>query len=574
MIMQTPSTQASFPLLFHVNDNRWLHLQTAFASAIRELAANDYEQYRDSRQAVERYFVQVAILDGQPPIVSDHDAKAILDAIFYAEEQVVHQADTDEEAVRRIGRHTREFFADHLLEKHLQYLDDADARGVEGARELAHCLGMQDRFSTDKAHMRFMKKIAIYREVRSFVHLPELSLSSVKIRKRAGSRAQRGNLWSYDRRQKYEYLEGLADENKVCPAFSEADLEFLISQSSLEMLQKKTSLLLEEIGYVEPNRLKANYSRLRDHLQRSKQRMSDYQRRRELLLKLGANEQQIDYISARATYQTMENLMKLADGNLAISDLMGGKRTIRKLLRRKGKAQSDAELGLIQYLTEVEGISKRIATAYARTRKNHSMEHLKETVHFLKENYRHFYREQWGFAIKEPILRRALELGLSRNRLSKRSLSAKDFLADLRRASSEEEAKMVLEQDNMDPQLRRSVLAPLREVLDYETDTDTRKQLFFIYEQFCQHGLCIPKDKLKQVCLENKHLFTSQRKVQDALEILNGAYHALGQHGEVLCILPDYLDMPELHQSLQNQNLQSKQGSQIKKTKPALPTSS
>ncbi|MGC9328674.1 MAG: hypothetical protein ACP5I1_13645, partial [Candidatus Hinthialibacter sp.] len=238
-------------------------------------------------------------------------------------------------------------------------------------------------------------------------------------------------------------------------------------------------------------------------------------------------------------------LLKLANGRLAISDLMGGKRTIRKLLRRRGQAQSKAEAAISRYLIDEEGVSRSIAESYARTRKNHSLQHLKKTLSFLKENYQRFYRNHWGFPIHQNVLRRALELGLSRQKLSKRALTAKDFTADLRRALALEEAQVVKEQNHLTADARRTALAPLKEVLDYETDTYTRKQLYFIYEQFCHYGLCIPKDQLKQICLKNSGLFPTVRKVQDALEILNSAYRAVGQNGEHLYVLPDYLELPK-----------------------------
>ena len=249
-------------------------------------------------------------------------------------------------------------------------------------------------------------------------------------------------------------------------------------------------------------------------------------------------------ISARATYQTMQNLLKLAKGKIAISDLMGGKRTIKKLLRRQGQAKSSAEEAISRYLQTEEGISRRVAESYARTRKNHSLEHLQQTLNFLKDNYRRFYRNHWGFPIHDNVLRRALEFGLSRQKLSKRALSSRDFMQDLRKALAKEETRIVREQSHLDAAARRAALAPLKEVLDYETDTDTKKQLYFIYEQFCRYGLCIPKDKLKEICLQHPNLFPSARKVQDALEILNGAYRCIGQHGESLCVLPDYLELP------------------------------
>jgi len=543
MAKTSAASTSSFPLTFGLDITPWENWVSVFRKVLETIASQPNRTYLQSKTSVHEYFEQNPLAFHQP-IAHDEDAKAVLDTVFRAEESLIRENPSQEELYRRVGRHVREHMAGLLLREHLSYLQGVLERNREGAVELAQRLNVLDRFEGKKSLERFRKKISLYHEVGSFVHAAELTLSTVKVKARSSARAQRGNLWPVDRRGKYEFLENLADQGKVVPPFTEADLEFLVSQSSLEMLHKKTELLLEELNFVEPNRLKANYSRLRDHLIRSKQRKTDFERRRELLLKLGATVQQVDYISARATYQTMKNLLKLANGKLAISDLMGGKRTIRKLLRRRGKAQSRAEIQITQYLIKEEGIDRQVAEAYARTRKNHSLAHLKQTVQFLKENYERFYRNHWGFPIQKNVLRRALELGLSRQKLSKRALSAKDFINDLRRSLALEEALVVKEQSNLTPDARRQALTPFKEVLDYETDTFTRKQLYFIYEQFCRYGLCIPKDKLKQICMQNSDLFPSPRKVQDALEILNGAYRAIGQLGEQLCVLPDYLRLP------------------------------
>ncbi len=545
MVKQPTNEKFEYPLTFDSETKAWEALKPFLTDALRELSQNSAASYSQSHKAVKKFF-EKNHLTFPHPIVTDQEAKALLDTVFEIQEELIHHNQEEEQTLKRYGRHVREYLADYLLEVHLQYLDKMLGKGIEdGIEVLAKQLNVEDRFESHKALKRLEKKISLYREVGSFIHAQELSLSAVKVRSRSEARAKRGNLWTTDRREKYAFLEQLADDKKVCPPFTEEDLEFLVSQSSIDMLQKKTDLLLNELGYVEPNRLKANYSRLYDHLQRSKLRQSDYNRRRDLLLKLGATQDQVDYISARATYQTMKNLLKLANGKLAISDLMGGKRTITKLLRRKGKAKSNAEIMITNYLVQHENISRSIAQNYARTRKNHSLEHLKKTLNFLKENYRRMYRSHWGFPIQENVLQRALEQGLSRQKLSKRALTTKDFINDLRRALALEEALVVKEQDKLTPEARRVALTPLKEVLDYETDTDTRKQLYFIYEQFCRYGFCIPKDKLKQICLKNAGLFPTTRKVRDALEILNGAYRAIGQHGETLCVLPDYLRLPK-----------------------------
>lgn len=543
MNKKSEKREAVYPLTFQTDTSKWEVLSGTFTCILSQLAKKSIELYKDSHLAVETALAKDPIKFEQP-IAHDEDAQAILDVVFESEQKLIEAEPEREETYRRLGRHIREHLSDRLLNEHLKFVDKI-FKDKDAPSQLANLLGIDDHFESEKSLARLMKKIQIYRDVESFIHIAELSLSSIKIRTRSSARAKRGNLWPIDRREKYQYLESLADGGNTCPPFTEADLEFLVSQSSLDMLKKKVDLLMNELGFIEPNRLKANYSRLRDHLQRSKQRRSDHDLRRQLLNQMGATPDQIDYISARATYQTMKNLLRLANGNLAISDLMGGKRTIRKLLRRRGKSKSQAEIAITRHLIKVEGLDRRVAEAYARTRKNHSIEHLMRTINFLKENYRRFYRAHWGFRIRDNVLRRALELGLSRNKLSKRSLATKDFLNDLRRALALEEALVVKEQDRLTAEDRRLALEPLKEVLDYETDTDTRKQLYFIYEQFCSIGLCIPKDKLKQTCMKNSKLFPTQRKVQDALEILNGAYRAIGQHGETLCVLPDYIKLPQ-----------------------------
>jgi hypothetical protein len=532
------------PLTFGMDTSRWQSIKPFFINGLETIVAKHPATYEESKKAIAAYFDQHAFHLPEL-IVKDEDAKEILDTVHEVELALIAKHQILDETYRKTARHFREHLADVLLDKHQHDLKQLLKRGEEGQQELAMRLNLSEHFSGKKSLLRLAKKINLYLEVGSFVHGPELTLSTVKVKTRSKARAERGNLWAKDRREKYLYLEEQADEDRVCPAFTEIDLEFLVSQSSITMLKKKTELLLHELGVIEPNRLKANYSRLKDHLQRSKQRKNDYQLRRELLEKMGASEEQIEYISARATYQTMKNLLRLANGKIAISDLMGGKRTIKKLLRRGGKAQSQAEISISNYLVEVEKIDRQIATNYARTRKNHSVEHLQQTVSFLKENYRQLYKAHWGFDIRDNVLRRALELGLSRTKLSKRALSTKDFVNDLRKASSQVETTAVKKCDTLNKDARRIALTPLKEVLDYETDTDTRKQLYFIYELFCDYGFCITKDKLKEFCMKNNQLFPTQRKVQDALEILNGAYRAIGQSGETLCVLPDYLILPQ-----------------------------
>ena len=530
------------PLTSGLRTDHWKSLKDSFNEGINQVIAVNPSTYSESKKAVIQFF-ETHSMRLPNLVVKDDHAKEILDTVYESEEEIITSYPEKAERCRITGRHIREYLADRLLEIHQKDLRFCLNQGEEGLENLVQRLGLEEHFTGTKALIRFNKKVNLYLEAKAFIHVPELILSTVKVKVRSAARAERGNLWAVDRREKYHFLETLADAGKVSPRFSEEDLEFLVSQSSLEMLKKKSGLLLSEMHVVEPNRLKANYSRLNDHLHRSKQRKSDYEMRRELLKKMGGSEEQVDYISARATYQTMKNLIKLANGKIAISDLMGGRRTIKKLLRRGGKTLSQAEVEISQYLTDIEGVNPGIAMNYAHTRKNHSLQHLKRTLEFLKENYRHLYKMNYGFTIRENILRKALELGLSRNKLSKRAMTEKDFLSDLRKASSIEETRTVKEHDTMNADSRRMALTPLKEVLDYETDTDTRKQLYFIYELFCDNGLCITKEKFREICLQNRQLFPNQRKIQDALEILNGAYRAVGQHGETLCVLPDYLDL-------------------------------
>lgn len=537
--IESSDQAVEYSLYFGLPTGKWDYLSSVLETAMQASKGQDYTRYKQSRKIVNTYFQENPIQLSQP-VLDDEDAKDILNTAFHVEQSIVESKPKMEEWYRRIGRHIREYLADHLLNEHLNFLRDHMTQGEKGLLALREIWDL-DELSTKKSLERFQFKLNYYLKNKAFVRLNELSLSSSKIDARSQARSERGNLWHIERREKYSYLEGLADENKVCPMFLEADLEFLVSQSSLEMLKKKSSLLQKELGFIEPNRMKANLARLRDQLKRTKQRYMDFESRKDLLKKLGATPEQIKYISARATYQTMQNLLKLSEGKIAISDLMGGKRTINKLLRRNGQAHSDAENAISKYLIEEEGVSPKIAEQYAKTRKNHSVEHLKHTLNFLKNNYMQIYQEHWGFEIKINVLRKALELGLSRQKLNKRSMNKKDFIRDLRKSVAVTETKFVRENQVESPETRRIALNPLREVLDYETDTDTRKQLFFIYEQFCEHGLCMSKEQLRQNCLENKELFPSPRKVQDVLEILNGAYRAIGQHGETICILPDYL---------------------------------
>ncbi len=537
-------SKSVYPLTFCRDTSPWISLKKGWREAIRQIGSEACDTFEESRKTVAQWFKKNKLSLPQP-VVHDECAKAILDSVFEVEQEFIESHLDQIDRYRRTGRHIREYLADRLLKEHLDYLKSLLSQDIQGIERLTEQFDVKERFVGQKALDWFRKKVEIYIASGSFVHVQELTLSSAKVKTRSKARAERGNLWLVDRRKKYLYLESLADSKKIDPPLKEDELEFLVSQSSLDMLKKKADLLYSELGHIEPNRMKANYSRLRNHLQHDKQRRSDFQRRKELLVKLGASPEQVEYISARATYKTMKNLLKLGRGKLAISDLMGGKRTIRKLMQRYGRGQSQAERAISDYLVRFEKIDRGVAESYARTRKNHSLDHLQQTIAFLKENYRMLYRTHWGFQIRDNVLRRALELGVSRRKLSKRSMASKDFMNDLRRASSIEESLVVSQQQHLSPESRRLALAPFREVLEYESDTFIKKQLYFIYEQFCEVGFCIPKDELHKICLDNSGLFPARRSVQNALDILYSAYRAIGRHGERFYVLPDYLLLPD-----------------------------
>ena len=518
--------------------NDFLHAARQFLQGILNLS---FETYRESRACIVESLNEQAKSLLPFPIVSDSQAEALIAAVETTTRTLAEKHPEEAEQIRRHGRHFCEQFCEVLLREHLTFLRKVQKDPDKNIPELIARIGPLNPDLESIPQSRLLKQIAIYQSVRSFLHPPELHLSAAKVQKRAGARAQRGNLWSVDRKEKTLFLENLADSGKINPPLTEEDLVFLVSQSGMDMLHKKVRLLESEGEILSPNRLKSNFARLTSHIDRTRRRRHDYEKRKELLIQLGASPEQIEYISARASFQTMKNLVRLSDGDLAISDLMGGRRAISKILRRQGRIPSEAEALLSRYLIDEEQIDPDVARIYARSRKNHSLEHLKQTIEFLKDQYREHYRAYWGFQIAPNVLQRALELGLSRPRLGKRSLTARDYIYDLRQALSEAEHAIISRAGKLTYLQRLTALAPLREVIEYEADSGTKQQLLFIYEQFKKHGLCIPRDQLKTTCLKQKDLFPSPRRVQDALEILNGSYGAIAQHDNKICVSPEYL---------------------------------
>ncbi|HPA46875.1 MAG TPA: hypothetical protein PK395_14000 [bacterium] len=518
--------------------NRFLHAANQFLQGILNPPT---ETYRENRSRIGQCLKEQVKSLLPFPVVSDSQAEALVAAAETTARTMAEEHPEQAEQIRRNGRHFCEQLCEVLLREHLTFLRNVQKNPDRHLPELIGRIGPVIPNLESIPQPRLLKQIAVYQSVRSFLHPPELNLSVAKVQKRAGARGQRGNLWTVERKEKTLFLEHLADSGKINPPFTEEDLVFLVSQSSMDMLRKKVRLLESEGEILSPNRLKSNFARLTCRIDRTRRQREDFEKRKELLCKLGASPEQIEYISVRASFQTMKNLVRLSNGELAISDLMGGRRAIGKILRRQGRIPSEAEVLLSRYLIEEEQIDPDIAQLYARSRKNHSLEHLKQTIEFLKDQYRGHYRAHWGFRIEPNVLRRALELGLSRPRLGKRSLTARDYVHDLRQALSEAEHAIISRAGNLTYHQRLTALAPLREAIDYEADSGTKQQLLFIYEQFKKHGLCIPRDQLKTTCLKQKDLFPSPRRVQDALEILNGSYGAIAQHGNEICVSPEYL---------------------------------
>ncbi|MGC9328267.1 MAG: hypothetical protein ACP5I1_11580, partial [Candidatus Hinthialibacter sp.] len=233
MMKKTHNPNQSFPLVFGMDAAEWKELRNEFRRAIHSILRGKVDSYKKSKEAAVQYFEENP-LNLPREIRQDEDAKAVLDAVFEEQEEMARTSPDMSEAIRRAGRHIREYLADHLLEKHLSYLDKVLQSGEEGARKFVEELGTSHLFESPKSLQRFRKKIDLYRQVGAFVHAAELSLSTVKVKTRASARAERGNLWTQDRREKYRYLEDLADSGKVEPYFVEEDLEFLVSQSSLD----------------------------------------------------------------------------------------------------------------------------------------------------------------------------------------------------------------------------------------------------------------------------------------------------------------------------------------------------
>ncbi len=527
----------NFPRL--IPSRSWTTYRRAIRDAVLQFCKNAPVIYRELKDPVKE-LVEKLSPNIPLPVCFDDQAQELIHSVAVVFDGMVRTKEgPDPDLVARVVRHTQGALADYLLGLHMGFLREILDAGAEGVQRLLDSLPKAAEMPVIRQPEQALRRIEVYYEVGAFLHLPELHLSVAKVRSRASSRARRGNLWPTDRLAKFQYLEDLIDNGAMEPC-SEEDLVFLVSQSSLDMLQKKVVLLQQAAEGVSANRLKANFSRLQDHVRRVKKRDADLQQRQKLLREMGASPEQVEYISARASYQTMSNLLNLADGDLAISDLMGGKRTIKKILRRQGRQAEDSGK-ILKYLVNRVGIDQDIAVQFLQNHPDFDLEKVKEIVEFLRVRYRTHYRSHWGFSVRPELLKKALRVGFSRTKLRWDSMTARDFLHDLRQAVIEDEQKVINQCGEMDSNSRQVALEPLREVLDYETDSETKKQLVFIYEQFCKIGLCIPREKLKQICLNKKDIFPNPRKVQDALEILNGSYRAIGQHGDALCISPDYL---------------------------------
>lgn len=517
----------------------WTTFRRAVRDAIVELCLHAPSSYRGLDEPV-RELVRKATPNIPMPVCFDDQAQElILGLTSLLDGSPLPKDGPDSDSLNRVVRHTQGALARHLLDLHLGFLREILDSGSAGVQRLMASLPRVVEMPVIRQPEQALRRIEVYFEVGAFLHLPELHLSVAKVRSRAASRARRGNLWPVDRESKFSYLEELIDDGAMDPC-SEDDLVFLVSQSSLEMLRKKVVLLQGAAEAVTANRLKANFSRLQDHVERIQKRDADLRQRQELLREMGASPEQVEYISARASYQTMSNLLRLADGDLAISDLMGGKRTIKKILRRQGRQAEDSGK-ILKYLVSLIGVDQEVAVQFLQNHPDMTREEVVELVEFLEGRYARHYRSHWGFHLRPRLLRKTVQIGLSRSKLRREAMTARDFLHDLRQAVMEEEQTVIGRFREMDVDKRRMALEPLREVLDYETDSETKKQLVFIYEQFCNIGLCIPREKLKQICLNKKEIFPNPRKVQDALEILNGSYRAIGQHGDALCVSPDYL---------------------------------
>ncbi len=528
----TPSLVASKP---------WTTFRRSFRDAILELCREAPQTYGGLKEPITKMIASCSA-NIPVPVCFDDQAQELIHGLGEQFASVKTRDDgggVDPDLVARVVRHTQGMVASHLLDLHLGFLREILDGGAEGVERLLGALPKVVEMPVIRQPEQAFRRIEVYYEVGAFLHLPELHLSVAKVRSRASSRARRGNLWPVEREAKFSYLEELIDDGQMEPC-SEDDLVFLVSQSSLDMLRKKVALLREASEQVSANRLKANFSRLQDHVRRVQKRDADMQQRQQLLREMGASPEQVEYISARASYQTMSNLLNLADGELAISDLMGGKRTIKKILRRQGRQAQDSSR-ILKFMVEDGDLDQEVSVQYLQNNPEVDLDEVKELYSFLRHRYAQHYRSHWGFRVRPELLSKVLRIGFSRNKLRREAMTARDFLHDLRLAVMEDEQTVINRCGAMDTERRRSALEPLREVLDYETDSETKKQLVFIYEQFCCIGFCIPRERLKQICLDKTEIFPNPRKVQDALEILNGSYRAIGQHGDALCVSPDYL---------------------------------
>ena len=117
-----------YPLTFNVDTSAWMFVKKAIKQALRELLQQSPTTYKASQQAVLDYF-STTPLSLQHPVAVDDDARAILDVVFSAEQELIQEHRRQHESLRRLGRHVREFLADDLLNRHLHYLEDIIARG-------------------------------------------------------------------------------------------------------------------------------------------------------------------------------------------------------------------------------------------------------------------------------------------------------------------------------------------------------------------------------------------------------------------------------------------------------------
>ena len=113
MAKTNAASTSSFPLTFGLDITPWEKLVTKFREAIKTIASQNHTSYQESKNAVKQYFKRDAI-DFDHPIAHDEDAKAVLDTVFHAEEELIRDDSSQEELYRRVGRHVREHLAGRL----------------------------------------------------------------------------------------------------------------------------------------------------------------------------------------------------------------------------------------------------------------------------------------------------------------------------------------------------------------------------------------------------------------------------------------------------------------------------